>query len=112
MKQFNLVFAAMLATAFLAGCGDKNSTPTPAGTNAADATGYLDTLVQAKKTADKTIDATFLNQEVQLFYAQEGRFPKDLAELVPKYIPQIPAAPAGSKITYDAVKGEVKVVKE
>jgi hypothetical protein len=73
---------------------------------------YGNTLVNAKKTADKTIDVAALNQEVQLFYAQEGRYPKTLEELTPNYISKIPVAPLGFKIEYDATKGEVKVVRQ
>jgi len=40
------------------------------------------------------------------------RLPKTLAELTPKYIAKIPEAPLGYKISYDAVKGEVSVVRE
>jgi hypothetical protein len=43
---------------------------------------------------------------------QEGRYPKTLEELTPAYISKIPPAPLGYKIEYDAVKGEVKVVKQ
>ncbi len=47
-----------------------------------------------------------------MFYVQEGRYPKDLQELVPGYIPKIPDAPYGYKMTYDAASGTVKVAKE
>ena len=56
---------------------------------------------------------TRLTQAIQLFNAQEGRNPKDLNELVEKkYIGQIPDAPYGMKIVYDATAGQVKVVKQ
>jgi hypothetical protein len=43
----------------------------------------------------------------------EGHFPKDLNELVEKkYIAQIPSAPNGMKIVYDASKGDVQVVPQ
>jgi hypothetical protein len=69
-------------------------------------------LVQAKKMADKTIDVSYLNQALQLFNVQEGRYPKTLAELTPKYVAQIPDAPIGFKLDYDAAKGEAKMVKQ
>jgi hypothetical protein len=101
----------------LAGCGDKNSSNPAPGTNAAAAGGtnsldYLGGLVQAKKTADKTIDVSYLNQALQLFNVQEGRYPKTLEELTPKYVAKIPDAPIGYKLDYDAVKGEVKMVAQ
>ncbi|HXI69899.1 MAG TPA: hypothetical protein VNN22_06015 [Verrucomicrobiae bacterium] len=107
MKILNS-FLALAAVAFLAaGCGN-SSTPQPA-TNPADVDNPL---VNAKRTADKAIDTAALNQEIQLFNVQEGRLPKTLQELVPKYVGKIPDAPLGYKISYDAVKGEVSVVRE
>ena len=74
--------------------------------------GYVNGLGQAKKTADKTIDVSYLNQAVQLFNVQEGRYPKDLQELTPKYVAKIPDAAARLQNHYDATKGEVKVVQQ
>ncbi len=73
------------------------------------------TVVRPKRylLAEKTIDTAALNRSVQLFYAQEDRFPKDLNELVTKrYLPSLPEAPYGTKIVYDAAKGEVKIVNQ
>jgi hypothetical protein len=47
-----------------------------------------------------------------LYNVQEGRLPKTLDELVPKYVAKIPDAPLGYKIAYDANKGEASVVRE
>ena len=109
MKRFAPLLGFFCAALVLAGCGDKPAPQTPAAPSASD---YGSTLVNAKKTADKVIDTTALTKAVQLFYVQEGRYPKTLAELAPSYIPKIPEAPLGYKITYDAAKGEVKAVKE
>ena len=117
MKNLTAIGVFSLAFVLVAGCG-KDSSPqnqtanTPANSNSNNPTGYLDTLVQTKKKADKTIDVAYLNQAVQLFNVQEGRFPKDLQELAPKYVAQIPEPPAGYKLDYDAVKGEVKMVAQ
>jgi hypothetical protein len=74
---------------------------------------YLGAAVKAKQNAVKTIDVTSLNSSIQQFYAGEGRFPKDLQEVVSKkYITQIPAVPVGMKLQYDANAGEVKMVRE
>ena len=108
MKTFISIFSSMVAAIFLSGCGD-NAGSQPQSTNAADVNNVL---VNAKRTADKTIDASALNQAIQLFNVQEGRYPKDLQELVPKYIALIPDAPLGYKISYDATKGEATVVRE
>ena len=39
---------------------------------------YLGAMGKAQKSASKTVSAAGLDQAVKLFYAQEGRFPKDL----------------------------------
>jgi hypothetical protein len=113
MKSLNSILTLAAASLLFAGCG-KDSTPqTPAQTPEANAAANSgNPLVNAKKTADKTVDAAALNQAVQLFNVQEGRFPKTLQELVPNYIPKIPDAPVGYKINYDAAKGEVTVVRQ
>jgi hypothetical protein len=120
MKAFFLIWIA--AGLLLAGCGKNSSTPHPQGTNTAPATntaavaqpsgGYLGALMQADKSAVKTIDTSYLNQAIQLFNTQEGRLPKDLNELVPNYVGKLPAAPYGYKIVYDATSGTVTVVKQ
>jgi len=107
MKAFFLILAA--AGLLLAGCDNSKYGSYQDTKKELD---YGNTLVNAKKTADKTIDVAALNQEVQLFNVQEGRYPKTLEELTPAYISKIPPAPLGYKIEYDAVKGEVKVVKQ
>ena len=109
----------LIAGLSLAGCGKKSDTPaqstnsTTSGNPLTAPVDYLGAISKAQKTAVKTIDTAALNQAIQLFNVQEGRNPKDLKELVEKkYIGEIPKAPYGMKIVYDASKGEVKVVKE
>jgi hypothetical protein len=109
MKIIPVVLTCAAAVSLLAGCGNKESAPV-ADTNPADVTNNV--LVNSKRTADKTIETTALNQTVQLFFAQEGRFPKTLEELTPKYIAKLPEPPLGYKLSYDAVKGEVSVVRQ
>jgi len=117
MKSFVPPAAAIVGAILLAGCG-KDSNAQSQGTNAvADSTSnnpanYLGTLVQSKKAADKTVDVSYLNQAVQVFNVQEGRYPKTLEELTPNYVAKIPEAPIGFKNDYDPVKGEVKVVPQ
>jgi hypothetical protein len=131
MKKF--YFLASVSTALLTGCGSKDSapsaptTPPPAPAPKAEAapaqpTGgsvltapvdYLATAANAKKTADAKIEIATLAQQIQLHFAQEGRFPKDLNELVTsKYMKNLPTPPFGFKFAYDAAKGEVKLVNQ
>jgi uncharacterized spore protein YtfJ len=108
---FNSTLAAVAAVLLLAGCG-KSGSSSHAGTATNGFGGYVKSLGEAKKVADKTIDVSYLNQAVQLFNVQEGRNPKNLQELVPSYVAKIPDAPLGSKIVYDATTGTVKVVPQ
>jgi outer membrane PBP1 activator LpoA protein len=117
MKMFVSILSSVVAAGLLTGCGNGSSSQNP-GTNTATTSasaspaGYLGSLVNAKNKADKTIDVSYLNQALQLFNVQEGRFPKTLEELTPKYVAQIPVAPIGYKLDYDATKGEVKMVAQ
>jgi ABC-type oligopeptide transport system substrate-binding subunit len=117
MRIFLSIFVSIAVAASLAGCGQSSSSQTQntnatakaANNNPAD---YLGALVQAKKSADKTIDVSYLNQALNQFNVQEGHYPKTLQELTPNYVAKIPDAPIGYKLDYDAVKGEVKVVAQ
>src|SRR6266571_8659876 len=118
MKIFCL---SVLTVTLLVGCGEKSDKPAPGATNAANTGGspltapvdYLRAAGKAQQSAVKTVDTTSLNQAIQLFNVEKGRNPKDLNELVQeKFIPQIPAAPYGTKLVYDAGAGKVSVVKE
>ncbi len=74
---------------------------------------YLGAIAAAKKSSEKTIDTAYLNHAIQLFHTAEGRFPKDLNELATEqYIGQVPNAPYGMRIVYDATRGEVSVVPQ
>ena len=115
-----LLIVALLGVS-LAGCGEKTDTkPAPAtnapasSSNPLDAPGnYLRGLAKAQQSAVKTVDVTSLNQAIQLFNAQEGRYPKDLNELVAqKYIGEIPKPPYGMKLVYDPAAGKVSVVNQ
>ena len=127
MKISFLVLIA--AGLFLTGCGGShsskqaqatNSTATPTNATVNYNTGnpitapvdYLGAVAQAQKYAVKTIDVSYLDHAIQEFSAAEGRYPKDLNELMPNYIGKIPQAPYGSKIIYDPNTGTVKIVKQ
>ncbi|HTV76413.1 MAG TPA: hypothetical protein VMD57_05380 [Candidatus Baltobacteraceae bacterium] len=120
MKKSILPLVA--AVAFLAGCGDDNSSKSAQATNATPnyASGnpvtapadYLGAVVQAQKYAEKQIDLSYVNEAIQQFNAAEGRYPKDLQEMIPNYLGKMPQAPYGYKIVYDANSGTIKVVKQ
>src|SRR2546421_12824056 len=102
----------------LVGCGEKSNQPTAGTTNSTSGSvltapvDYLRAAGKAQQSAVKTVDTASLNQAIQLFNVEKGRNPKDLDELVrEKFIPQIPAAPYGTKLVYDAGAGKVSVVK-
>jgi hypothetical protein len=109
-----IVVAAALV---LCGCGKEENAPPPApapvaapASSPGASGGYLGALVNGQQKAVKTIDVTSLNEELQLFNAQEGRYPKDLDELVTQhYLGQLPAPPAGMTFVYDAAQGKVSV---
>jgi outer membrane murein-binding lipoprotein Lpp len=112
MKPVYSIVAATLGVLLIAGCDNNSgsgSASTTVSTNPAD---INNPLVNAKRTADKTIDVSYLNQAVQLFNVQEGRYPKTLEELTPRYVAQLPTPPLGYMLNYDAVKGEVTVVRK
>jgi hypothetical protein len=128
MKSALWILAA--AALVMAGCDKKSASTTTPSTNSAAAynkaisnnssgnpltapVDYLGTLAKGKQSSEKTIELASLNQAVQLFYAQEGRYPKDLNELVKeKYLPKIPDPPYGTKMSYDAAEGKVKIVPQ
>ena len=106
----------LLAGFLFFGCKKKEASSTDAsgqqaGGNPVTAPAdYLSAAANAKHAADKTLLAAGIDQAVKMFSAQEGRMPKDLNELVPKYLKSIPSPPTGMKYSYDPASGEVKVV--
>ena len=120
MKTLILI-PVVTAGLLLAGCDGNSKQPAVATTNAASQgtsplnapADYLGAMSKGQQSAVKTVDTSRLNQAIQMFNVDHGRNPKDLNELVAeKYIPQIPAAPYGMKLVYDASNGTVKVVKQ
>ena len=111
MKQ--ILLPAVLVGFVAAGCGDKSKPQSSAVSNVVSApVDYLGAAAAAKNLAEKTVDLAQLNQAIQMFVAQESRYPKRLDELIEaKLILQIPKAPYGTKIVYDPASGQVKVVK-
>lgn len=119
MKLQWMVSAVLMA--MLAGCSDQKPAPPAGAATNATSTGnpltapvdYLGAAAKAQKSAVKVVDTVSINQALQLFNAQEERFPTDLNELVTKkYMPSLPAPPSGMKYDYDAKAGTVRVIKQ
>jgi hypothetical protein len=111
---------SIAASLLLVGCGE-SATQSPPGTNRAAAgssplsapADYVGALGKAQQTAVKTVDTSSLNQAIQMFNVENGRYPNSLNELVEKKtIPALPQPPAGMKLDYDATAGKVRVVPQ
>jgi hypothetical protein len=115
MRIFLLTLVAGL---LFSGCkkeepGKKPVSSSEAGGNPLTApVDYLGAVGKAQKSATKTLSAAGLQQAIQMFYSQEGRFPMELKELAPGYIGQIPPAPVGMKYDYDPKTGTLKIVPQ
>jgi hypothetical protein len=103
----------------LAGCGDNSSQGSGAETNSAGGNpltapvDYLGAMGRAQQTADKTADLTSVNQAIQMFQVEHGRYPKDLDELVQlKFLRTMPEPPYGMTYIYDAKTGRVQAVRQ
>ncbi len=109
---------SVAASLVLIGCGESSDKPSQPTNGAASGSSPLNApaddvgaLGKAKQTAVKTVDTTSLNQAILMFNVENGRYPKDLNELVEKkFIPRSPDAPYGMKLDYDASTGKVQVV--
>jgi hypothetical protein len=107
MKTYHVV-TLLIAGILAGGCGKEQ-----AAAPASAPSGYVGALVKGQQTAVKTIDVTSLNQNIQLFNAQEGRNPKDLDELVTQhYLGQLPDPPNGMNFVYDAGQGKVSLAPQ
>ncbi len=117
--KISLFLSAALASG-LVGCGDASNktadgaTNAPTGGNVATApVDYLKSATDKRHDMVQTVDLTSVKKAIDMFNVQEGRFPKDLNELVEKkYMPLVPTPPVGSKLEYDATAGTVKLVKQ
>lgn len=72
---------------------------------------YVGALGKAQKSAQKTAGLSGMDQALKSFFAEEGRYPKDLDELKQHGV-TIPAAPTGMKWDYDPNSGAIKVVPQ
>lgn len=101
----------------LAGCGEKAAQKTTQAVNAVsnvvDAPlNYVGAVVQAQKHAENVIDVSYINEDIRMFNASEGRYPTDLQELIPNYLGKMPVVPLGYKLVYDTNTYTVSTVKQ
>ncbi|HWN95113.1 MAG TPA: hypothetical protein VNT99_08775 [Methylomirabilota bacterium] len=114
---FPFLFAAA-CLCFSSGCQQEKKAAAPAsdassGNPLTAPVDYVGAIGKAQKSAQKTLSTVGLDQALRTFYTDEGRFPKDLNELVTKgTISQIPPAPHGMKYDYDSKAGTIKIVPE
>ena len=109
-----------LSITLLVGCAKKEKAAEPnlltnnsSGNPLTAPVDYLGAVNQARKGAVNTIDKAGLNKHIEMFNAQEGRFPRDLNELVQKgYIQGVPPAPQGMRLDYNPQSGELKIVPQ
>ncbi len=117
MKKSPVLLLAM--GLLLAGCSKKQETAAVPKTNEVSSgnpltapVDYLGAVAKAKHVAEKTVDTASLKRAIELFHAQEDRFPKDLNELVAQhYLPALPALPVGMQYAYNPQTGEVGLVR-
>lgn len=106
-------FLAATILFLLVGCGD-SSAPASGSSSGNPVTApvdYLEAVNKGKKNSIKVANLASVKQAVQMFYAEEERYPKDLNELISKqYIPALPEPPYQMKYTYNATNGEVKII--
>lgn len=118
--RFVVILTAAVA---FTGCGKKEETKTtPQSFNAAISNNnsgnplsapvdYLGGVAKGQQTAVKTIDLSVLKKAIQLFHEAEDRYPTNLNELVKLgHLRELPKAPYGIRIDYDAKTGTVKAV--
>ena len=118
MKNYSMI-GLMLLQCF--GCGVKEvstvgehipvSATEEAQTEKAHEGDYLGAIAKADKYARGTIEMAPIRQAIVSFQTLEGRFPRDLAELVSKeFLAQAPVPPDGRKFLYDSEKGQISMI--
>lgn len=119
-KSFKLI-SLMAGLCCLSACKKSGSGDGSTNAAASNASGnpvtapvdYLGAVGKAKQSSERTLTTLGINQAIQAFYGQEGRYPKDLNELVSRnYLSQLPKAPLGTKFDYNPQTGHVKAVPQ
>ncbi|MBK8476024.1 MAG: hypothetical protein IPL39_06830 [Opitutaceae bacterium] len=128
MKSSCWILGLVATTLVLTGCPEKRRpsggasmqkavTPAPAkaepetkSTAVGPLAEYGKNLSNAEKTAAQVTGLTTLTQAVKQFEVMEGRYPRNLDELiVGRYFAKLPVPPRGKRFLYDAKTGKVDV---
>ena len=118
MSLMRLSLSMGVAGLLFCGCDQKSSTSSTS-TNAQSSSGnpltapadYVGAAAKAQQSTKKVVANAGLSQAIKQFYAMEGRFPKDLNELVTKeYLSSLPSPPVGMKYQYNPSTGDLKTV--
>ena len=111
-----ILLIPVAAALLLTGCGQSSSSSPSATSTTNNAqvgnANYGGVLGQAQTFSENQIDLAQLKQAIQEFNAAEGRYPKNLQEMIPNYLARIPATPAGYRISYNPANGQVQVVRQ
>lgn len=93
------------------GCGGKKEHK-PENEKPQSGTSYLGAMAQAKKTSENVVNVASVQEAVNMFQATEGRYPKDLQEVMSTdLLTSLPVLPQGYQYGYDAQSGKVKAVR-
>jgi len=119
-QRVNGITLLIAGSLLLAGCGRKQQadqknqlTNNNSGNPITAPVDYLGAVNQARKTAIRRIDTASLQNAINLFNAQEDRYPRDLNELAQKhYIQAVPQLPPGSRFNYNAQNGEIQIIRQ
>ena len=119
LASFALVPTFVLVMAS-SGCSDKSSSGGSGGTNTTSSgnpitapVDYLGAVAKAQKSTTSKLSLVGIQQAIQMYQAQEGRFPKTLDDLVKaQVIGSIPPPPQGMKYSYDPKSGDIKLIAQ
>lgn len=114
-----IVLLTIIGSLGWAGCSKKQENQ-PAATNPpATSSGspltapldYVGAVGKAQQSATKVTSTVGIQQAITMFYTEEGRYPKNLNELVGgNYLPKLPDPPSGMKYDYNPTNGQLRVV--
>ncbi len=62
---------------------------------------------QVSRASDTTARIN-IQRAIDTYYAETGRYPATLDELVPQYLPSLPVTPAGTPYAYDPATGKLQ----